>query len=92
MPVAVRSSEGLGLWAEARETMNTTEDLIDALHEAMEARNAERAGREGYDGGSWGYHGHALIEARHLADERVRRVLEALIAESVRAELAARKA
>ena len=63
--------------------MNNIAQLITDL---VEAYAAERDARSGYDGGSWGYHGHSLISARHEAEKALidglNELIDARIAEA----------
>lgn len=64
-------------------------DIAQLITDLVEAYAAERDARSSYDGGSWGYHGHGLITARHSAEKALidglNEIIDARIAQARKA-------
>lgn len=58
-------------------------NLAQAITALLEAQQAHDKGHDGYEGGSWGYHGHYLIEAVRQAEDRVTELLTQAIDERI---------
>lgn len=66
----------------------STIGLAWELQQLLRAMGEERAAREGYDGGSWGYHGHYLIDAVQKAERSFEEAFNKAVDERVALALA----